>query len=54
MSGGNAYSLVPKHGIKKISNEMTVSILKDIISATYYLHHMVPPIIHRDIKPENI
>ena len=54
MSGGNAYSLVPKHGIKKISNDMTVSILKDIISATYYLHHMVPPIIHRDIKPENI
>ena len=33
---------------------MTASILKDVISATYYLHHMYPPIIHRDIKPENV
>ena len=54
MSGGNAYSLVPKHGIRKISSQMTASILKDIISATYYLHHMTPPIVHRDIKPENV
>ena len=50
MSGGNAYSLVPKYGQKKISPKMTASILKDVISATYYLHHMIPPIIHRDIK----
>ena len=54
MSGGNAYSLVPKYGQKKISPKMTASILKDVISATYYLHHMVPTIIHRDIKPENV
>ena len=54
MSGGNAYSLVPKYGQKKISPKMTASILKDVISATYYLHHMIPPIIHRDIKPENV
>ena len=54
MSGGNAYSLVPKYGHRKISPQMTASILKDVISATYYLHHMYPPIIHRDIKPENV
>ena len=54
MSGGNAYSLVPKYGQKKISPKMTASILKDVISATYYLHHMIPTIIHRDIKPENV
>ena len=54
MSGGNAYSLVPKHGFRKISDQQVASILKDVISATYYLHHMVPPIIHRDIKPENV
>ena len=54
MSGGNAFSLIPKHGVRKISPQMTASILKDVISATYYLHHMIPPIIHRDIKPENV
>ena len=54
MSGGNAYSLVPKYGHRKISPKMAASILKDVISATYYLHHMYPPIIHRDIKPENV
>ena len=54
MSGGDAYSLLMKYGDKKINNKIIVSILKDIISATYYLHHMNPPIIHRDIKSENI
>ena len=54
MSGGNAYSLVPKYGQRKISPKTAASILKDVISATYYLHHMYPPIIHRDIKPENV
>ena len=54
MSGGNAYSFVPKYGHRKISPQMTVSILKDVICATYYLHHMYPPIIHRDIKAENV
>ena len=33
---------------------MVASLIKDVISALYYLHHMSPPIIHRDIKPENI
>ena len=51
---GNVYSLIPKHGKKKQSHQLIASIVKDIISATYYLHHMNPPIIHRDIKPENV
>ena len=52
--GGNIYNLVPKNGIKITSTQNIVSIMKDVISATYYLHHMTPPIIHRDIKPENV
>ena len=52
--GGNIYNLVPKNGIKITSTQNIVSIMKDVISATYFLHHMVPPIIHRDIKPENV
>ena len=52
--GGNIYSLVPKNGIPVISTKMVASLMKDVISATYYLHHMIPPIVHRDIKPENV
>ena len=52
--GGNIYSLVPKNGIRTTSTKTIVSIMKDVISATYFLHHMIPPIIHRDIKPENV
>ena len=52
--GGNIYSLVPKNGIPFISTQMVASLMKDVISATYYLHHMIPPIVHRDIKPENV
>ena len=51
---GNIYSLIPKHGRQKQSNRIISSILKDVISAVYYLHNMDPPIIHRDIKPENV
>ena len=51
---GNLFSLVPKNGIPVIPIQTTVSLIKDVISALYYLHHMNPPIIHRDIKPENI
>ena len=51
---GDLYSLVPKNGIRKINNQTVASLIKDVISALYYLHHMSPPIIHRDIKPENI
>ena len=52
--GGNIYSYVPKDGIKKINTQQVASIIKDVISATYFLHHMNPPILHRDIKPENV
>ena len=51
---GNLYSLVPKNGYSFISDREVASLMKDVISALYYLHHMIPPIIHRDIKPENI
>ena len=54
ISDGNIYSLIPKNGKKKQSNRIITSILKDVISAVYYLHNMDPPIIHRDIKPENV
>ena len=54
IEGGNIYSYVPKNGIRSISIQQVASIIKDIISATYFLHHMNPPIIHRDIKPENV
>ena len=45
---------MPKNGIRKISTQQVASIIKDVISATYFLHNMIPPIIHRDIKPENV
>ena len=52
--GGNIYSLLPKNGIRKVSTQNVVSIMKDVISAIYFLHHMIPPIILRDIKTENV
>ena len=52
--GGNVYNLVPKNGIKTVPIKTIASIMKDVISAVYFLHHMYPPIIHRDIKPENV
>ena len=54
IEGGNIYSYVPKNGIRSISTQQVASVIKDVISATYFLHHMNPPIIHRDIKPENV
>ena len=52
--GGNIFAYVPKNGIRTISTHQVASIIKDVISATYFLHNMIPPIIHRDIKPENV
>ena len=52
--GGNIYSYVPKNGMRRISTQQVASIIKDVISATYFLHNYIPPIIHRDIKPENV
>ena len=54
IQGGNIYSYIKKNGIRTISTQQVASIIKDVISATYFLHNMVPPIIHRDIKPENV
>ena len=51
---GNLYSLVPKNGYSFISDREVASLMKDVISALYYMHHMIPPIMHRDLKPENI
>ena len=52
--GGNIYSLVPKNNIRQINTQQIASIMKDVISAVYFLHHMHPKIVHRDIKPENV
>ena len=54
IDGGNIYALVPKNNIRLINIQQTASIMKDVISAVYFLHHMHPKIVHRDIKPENV
>ena len=54
ISKGNIYGLIPKDKRKRLSTKVVCSIMKDVISAVYFLHHMRPSIIHRDIKPENV
>jgi len=51
---GNVYNLLTLDKKRKLSTKFVASIMKDVISATYFLHYMNPPIIHRDIKPENV
>ena len=51
---GNIVNLMPKDKTKRLSTKLIASLIKDVISAVYYLHHMNPPILHRDIKPENV
>ena len=51
---GNMFGLIPQDKKKRISTQLVASLMKDIISAVYFLHNMNPPIIHRDIKPENV
>jgi len=51
---GNVYDLIPKGDTKRFTTNICASIIKDVISAVYFLHNMKPPIIHRDIKPENV
>ena len=50
--GGNIYSLVQR--LKPVTLQGIASIMKEVISAVYFLHHMTPKIVHRDIKPENV
>jgi aurora kinase len=49
---GNIYSIVQRTHM--VTLQEIASIMKDVISAVYYLHHMKPKILHRDIKPENV
>ena len=51
---GSAFDLIPKNGKKQQNMKLIASVMKDLISAIYYLHNMQPTIVHRDIKPENI
>ena len=38
----------------KLILQQIASIIKDAISAIYYMHNTITPIMNRDIKPENI
>ena len=51
---GNLYTLMASNRITGINIYLVASIMRQLVSAIYYLHNMNPPIIHRDIKPENI
>ena len=51
VSNGNLYTLLKKKS--NLDLNFVAHIMKDLISAVYYLHSKNPPIIHRDIKPEN-
>ena len=52
MPGGNIYSIVQRTHM--VTLKEIASIMKEVISAVYFLHHMKPKIVHRDIKPENV
>ena len=54
ISKGNLFDLIHLDKTKILSHKIIASILKDIVSAVFFLHNMNPPIIHRDIKPENV
>ena len=51
---GNLYNIFPPDKKKKLKLKFCASIIKDIISAVYFLHNMNPPLIDLNIKPENI
>ena len=52
--GGNLFSLMRENRNTGLNIYLVASIMRQLISAIYYLHNMNPSIIHRDIKPENV
>ena len=52
--GGNLYTLMASNKNTGLNIYLVASIMRQLISAIFYLHNMNPPIIHRDIKPENV
>ena len=52
--GGNLFSLMASNRNTGLNIYLVASIMRELVSAIYYLHNMSPPIIHRDIKPENV
>ena len=51
---GNMFGLITQDKKKRVSTQLVASLIKDVISAVYFLHNMNPPIIHFNIKPENV
>ena len=47
ISKGNIYGLIPQDKKKRLSTQIVASLIKDVISAVYFLHNMDP-------KPENV
>lgn len=54
VSKGNLYDNIQKQRRKLFDTKTVAHMMKDLLSAVYYLHNMDPPIIHRDIKLENV
>lgn len=54
ISKGNLYQHKSKQKSKSLEAKAVANIMRDVISAVFYLHNMDPPIVHRDIKPENV
>ena len=52
--GGNLYTLMASNRNTGLNIYQVARIMRELVSAIYYLHNMHPPIIHRDIKPENV
>ena len=51
---GNMFGLITQDKKKRVSTQLVASLIKDVISAVYFLHNMNPPIIHSNIKSENV
>lgn len=52
--GGNLYTLMASNKNTGLNIYLVASIMRQLISAIFYLNNMNPIIIHRDIKPENV